>query len=207
MHVVLPIAEEPHNPSLPYVLASIRKHTDYIPVTVGKDWGLCDHIHTRQQPGRANVFANTDLAMRVACETDWISDEFIWSNDDIYWLRPAHPIRWAIGWLEDAQGSTVYTQRKHHTAAWLHEHGLLTYDYEAHTPMLVHKTPMLEVLTHITTDPMLDKRSMYGNMTGTPDLVAPDVKVRSRRDPLPDAAWASSTGNPLAWPALAEAIA
>jgi len=68
--------------------------------------------------------------------------------------------------------------------------------------MLVHKTPMLEVLTHITTDPMLDKRSMYGNTTGTPDLVAPDVKLRTRRDTIPTAAWVSTEGNPRKHPAL-----
>lgn len=190
-HVVIPTAEEPHNPSLPYVLASIRKHTDYIPVTVGKDWGLCDHIPTRQQPGRANMFTNTDLAMRIACEDDRVSPEFIWSNDDIYWTREAEPIRWAIGKLEDAQGSTVYEQRKHHTAAWLRDHGLPAYDYEAHTPMLVHKARMLTVLNHITTDPMLDKRSMYGNMTGDPDIIAPDVKLR-RRSQTPTEAWYST---------------
>lgn len=206
-HVVIPVADELRNLSLPYALATIAEHTDYIPVTVGKNWGLTElHIPTVQQPGREHYFTNTDKAMRTACDTDWISDPFVWTADDIYWLHPAEPIRWAIGNLEDVQGSTVYAQRKRATAHFLHTRSLPTFDYEAHTPLLVHRTPMLETLNLIAQHPMLDKRSVYGNLTGTPDRIAPDVKVRSRADPLPPAPWASTEGNPARWGALAEAL-
>lgn len=193
MYVVIPTADEPRNPSLPYALASIRKHTPHTPLTIGKDWGLCEHLPAKQLAGRANIFTNTDNAMRIACE---LGEPFIWSADDIYWLHPAEPVRWAIGKLEDAAGPTVYARRKRATAAWLTDRGLPTYDYEAHVPMLIQPETMLEVLAHIRVDPTLDKRSLYGNLTGTPDIIAPDVKVRSRRDPLPDAPWASTALSP-----------
>ena len=204
MYVVIPVAAEPRNPSLPYAIASIRKHTTYTPVTVGHDHGICYHIPAIQTLGRANIFRNTDNHMRTAIRE--LGEPFIWSADDIYWLRPAEPIRWAIGDLNHATGNTVYTQRKRHTAATLHALGYPQWDYEAHVPMLVDPEPMLEALALTDADPMLDKRSLYGNLTGTPDITAPDVKVRSRRDPLPDASWASSEGTPEKWPALMAAL-
>jgi hypothetical protein len=188
MHVIIPVADEPSNPSLPVALASIAEHTDYYPVTVGRDHGLItQHIATVQQPGLTQAFANTDLAVRVACETAWVSDPFILSADDIYWTEPAAPIRWALGNLADAQGSTVYAQRKRATAALLEALGLPTFDYESHTPLLIHKAPMLEALALGG-----EKRSVYGNLTGLPDHVGPDVKLRRRSEPRPAAPWYST---------------
>ena len=201
-HVVIPVADEPANPSLPLAIASIHKHTDYIPVTVGKDFGVTpQHIATTQLLGRGHAFTNTDLAVRVACETGWVSDPFILSADDIYWLEPATPIRWALGRLETAQGSTVYAQRKRATAALLQSMGLPTFDYESHTPILVHKAPMLEALTLGG-----EKRSVYGNITGLPDHIGPDVKLRHATDPLPKAAWVSTEARPTRYPQLMGAL-
>lgn len=191
LHVVIPTADEPRNGSLPYALASIARHTDYTPVTVGHDHGSCDHIPTTQLRGRVNAFTNTDIAIRTACETDWISDPFIWSADDIYWMRPAEPVRWAIGKLEDAEGRTVYVQRKHDTANLLTGLGLPTFDYEAHVPMLIHKPDALDAL-----ELGGSFRSMYGNLTGEPEMIAPDVKLRNYSAPLPPAPWVSTHGNP-----------
>lgn len=192
-HVIIPVADEPSNPSLPVALASIHEHTDYLPVTVGKDFGLTtQHIATSQLPGRAQAFANTDLAVRVACETGWVSDPFILSADDIYWTEPAAPIRWALGSLFDAQGSTVYAQRKRATATMLEAMGLPTFDYESHTPMMISKRQMLTVLDWCAQNPMLDKRSVYGNLTGVPDHIGPDVKLRRRSEPRPAAPWYST---------------
>lgn len=187
-HVVIPVADEPTNLSLPVALASIHEHTDYFPVTVGRDHGLtAQHIATVQRPGLAHAFANTDTAVRVACETAWVSDPFILSADDIYWTEPAEPIRWALGRLEAAQGSTVYAQRKRATAEMLSRLGLPTFDYESHTPLLIHKAPMLEALALGG-----EKRSVYGNLTGLPDHIGADVKLRRRSEPRPAAPWYST---------------
>jgi hypothetical protein len=203
MQVIIPTAVEPHNPCLPYALASIRVHTDLEPVTIGHDFYLCDHIPTAQATGRVNARRNTNLAMRVACETGCISDPFVWSNDDIYWLKPAAPIRWALGKLEDATGSRLNRERKADTARALTAMGLPTFDYEAHVPMLISKAPMLTALDIADTDPNLEKRSLYGNMTGLPDRIAPDVKLRNPTNRHRDEAWASTQGDPARYPNLA----
>jgi len=206
MRVVIPVANEERNRSLAYALASIRKHTDLDPVTVGgRDFGLCDHIDTGE--GRSNAYSKFNgeaTAMRTAIHT--IGETFVWSNDDVYWLRPSEPIRWALGDLTADSRRSVYMQRKHATAHALRAAGLPTYDYESHTPLTITPKHMLEALDWCDSNPQLDKRSVYGNLTGLPDLIAPDVKVRTRRDPLPDAPWASSNGSPTTWPALMAAL-
>lgn len=192
--IVIPVAVERHNLHVDLVLASIaRLHPGRRVVLIGELPRLAPvdldilHIPTVQRRGAENVFRNTDLAMRVACEDDRVSPVFIWTADDIYWVRHAEPVRWAIGKLQDAAGSSVYSRRKHTTAALLHDLGFPTWDYEAHTPMLIRKAPMLEALAVGG-----EKRSVYGNITGTPDTVAPDVKLRHPSDPMPDAAWVST---------------
>lgn len=200
MYVIIPVAHEPNNLSLPYVIASIRKHTDYTPVTVGHDHGLCDHIPTIQLPGRANAFKNTANAMRTAIHE--IAEPLIWCDDDTYWLRPAQPTRWAIGTLENDNGPSVYQQRKHTTWQTLRSLGLPTYDYESHTPLPVNDLDAMNLALNLTGT----MRSLYGNLTGQPDVIAPDVKMRRKDASLPDAAWASTHGDPNRYPHLIEAL-
>lgn len=197
MYAVIPVADEPTNPSLPHAIASIRRHTNYTPITVGKDHHLCDHIPTTQQPGRAHIFTNQNLAMRTALTE--LAEPFIWTNDDIYWLRPAQPIRWALGDLENDFGNTIYQRRKHTTWQTLRAYGLPTWDYESHTPLPVTDLTAMNLALNMTGA----MRTLYGNLTGVPDMAAPDVKMRRSSDPLPNAAWASTSGNPeryTAWP-------
>ena len=205
MYVVIPTAERP-SPSLPYALASIAQHTDYTPITIGHDLGLCDlHIPTTQIPGVQHARRNTNLAMRVACES--LGQPFVWSNDDIYWLKPAAPIMWAIGKLEDAtDANKLNRERKAETARQLTAEGWPTFDYEAHVPMMVDPVVMLPVLDIVDENPLIEKRSLYGNQIGLPDRVAPDVKLRNPVNRHRDVEWASTQGDPSRWRDLADAL-
>lgn len=187
--VVIPVAQESTNPTLALAIESIRRHTDYDVVTMGHDHGVAEHIYSPQSEHLRDRWANTDHAMRVACEN---FEHFIWSADDIYWTRPAEPIRWAIGDLATTLRKGKHGPRKQATLAWLRAHNMPTWDYEAHVPLNIESAPMLTALDIIKQRPLLDKRTLYGNMTGEPDLVAPDVKMRT--DDLPDAPWVSSVG-------------
>lgn len=189
MHVVIPVRVG-RNRSLPIALATIARHTNLIPVVVGHNPGI-DVAHVKTAQGR-DGFANTELAMRAALDTDWVSDPFVWSADDIYWTRPAEPIRWALGDLADHTAG-VHGRRKQQTLQILEDLGLPTFDYESHTPLPVHKAGMREALRMGGT-----MRSMYGNTTGTPDRVAPDVKLRTAHDPVPDTEWLSTSHSTLA---------
>ncbi len=188
-YVVIPVANEPRNLSLPYAINSIRKHTDYEPVTYGmKDYGYCTHVHVDEP--RDTKFANEARVMRHALEV--IGEPFIYSADDVYWLRPAVPVRWALGQLECDFGPTIYQKRKHTTWCTLRAHSLPTFDYESHTPLPVTNLPAMNLALNMTGA----MRSLYGNLTGDPDVTAGDVKMRQTDEPLPDAAWASTRHNP-----------
>jgi len=185
--VVIPVAASPRNDTLALAIASIHHHTDYQVATIGHDLGLADQ-HLPMAQGH-DVFVNTNNAMRLACET---FEHFIWSADDIYWLDDAQPVMWAIGKLETRAERGIYTRRKLATRDRLVMMDLPTWDYEAHVPMPIRSDVMLEALDIVATRPLLDKRSLYGNMLGDPDVIAPDVKVRTAHQSLPDGPWLSS---------------
>lgn len=193
MYVVIPVRVG-RNRSLPIALETIARHTDLVPVIIGHNPGVdVQHVqHIRTVQGR-DKFGNQELAMLAALDTPGISDPFVWSNDDIYWTRPADPIRWAIGNLADDTSAGMHARRKADTLQLLVTLGLPTFDYESHTPLPVQKAGMREALRMGGT-----MRSVYGNITGTPDLVAPDVKLRTRHDPVPDTPWLSTSHSTLA---------
>lgn len=198
-YVVIPVANETRNPALPYAIASIRKHTTYEPITFGmKDYALCSHVHVEEP--RDTKFANEARVMRTALET--IAEPFIWSNDDIYWLHPAQPIRWALGQLECDFGPTIYQRRKHTTWCTLRAHSLPTWDYESHTPLPVTDLRTMNLALNMTGA----MRTLYGNLTGDPDVTTGDVKMRRPDDPLPDAPWASTRHDPQLYRNLRAAI-
>lgn len=189
MYVVIPVAAEDDNPTIALAIESIRLHTDYDIVTIGHDLGVTEHINVEQSPHVRDRWANTDRAMRAACER---FDTFIWSADDIYWTRPAEPVMWALGDLADTERRGDHGRRKQATLEWLQAHELPTWDYEAHTPMPVNAEVMLEALSTIQHAPRLDKRTLYGNLAGQPEVIAPDVKMRT--PDIVDAPWLSSDG-------------
>jgi hypothetical protein len=194
MHVVIPVRVG-RNRSLPVALATIARHTDLVPVIIGHNPGF-DVQHIRTVQGR-DSFANQETAMLAALDTPGISDPFVWSNDDIYWTRPADPIRWAIGDLIDDTSTGVHGRRKQATLQLIVSLGLPTFDYESHTPLPVQKAGMREALGLGGT-----MRSTYGALTGYPDRVAPDVKLRTATDPVPDTEWISTSHSTLAPPWL-----
>lgn len=204
MFVVIPTRVQPVNACLPHALTSIERYTDLTPVTVGHDTSLVErHIPTAQGP---DAFANTRLALEAALGTDWIGDKFIWSHDDIYWLRPAQPIRRPIGNLEypSPMIHPTYRRRKAYTAAWLRAHDLSTLDYEAHTPMLIDVASMRGLLPRIPDT--VDWRSAYLNTINQPDPMGMDVKLRNLSDRPMDQNWASTVGDPMKYRHLAPVI-
>lgn len=205
MFAVIPTRVQAANPCLPYALASITRYTDLTPVTVGHDTGLVDHhIPTRQGP---DAFANTRTALEAALGTDWIGDRFVWSHDDIYWLRPAPVVRYAIGDLRrpPAASGQRYRSRKIRTAAWLDDRGYPVFDYEAHVPLVISK----EGISSLWGDNLpqdVEWRSAYLNVTGEPDVIGPDVKMRNIDAPVPDAPWVSTSGDPMRYRRLAPVL-
>lgn len=141
--------------------------------------------------------------MREVCLDPNVSDPFVWSNDDIFWLASPslvelmHESGAALGKLREVANRGLHGRRAHATADILEQEGLPTWNYERHVPLLVHKDEMLRAL-----DLGGSKRSVYGNLLlpRGPIAVTPDVKLFKGTDPVgPDWSFVS-VGNhyPLA---------
>lgn len=203
MDVVIPVADEQRNETLPRALASLERWApDLRQVIVGNampwvDFGPAAYGIRFDQP-RGQAIANTDRAMQLALDDPTISDPFIWSNDDIYW-REATPMDVLEFWSATSRGelpkrtteaSGVYTRLNVLTRKLLSAARLPTWDYEMHVPLVVHKDVMRQALALGGS-----KRSVYGNLLrAEPSQVRQDVKVFSVEDTVRAAPFLS-TGN------------
>ncbi len=212
MDIVIPVANEPANHSLPIMLRSIAKYAPqlrvvlvghvgpYAPPFNQGDYAQVGHVIDFEQ-SQTQSTVNTDKAIRLAIEDPEISDPFIWSNDDIYWRRPVSleelvyhsavsrgPLPPRTETMKNAYGRLNKLSRE-----LLEQQGESTYDYERHVPMLVNKATMLRALAIGGS-----KRSVYGNLEREyPTAIRDDVKLFNDRDRVPDVAdepWLS-TGN------------
>lgn len=198
MDVVIPIADEQSNLTLPLALKSIAKYAPQLrTVALGntmphsKPYGPIELSIRFDQPA-GMMIENTDKAMMLACLDERISDPFIWTNDDIYWRRPVSLEEMidlsgvALGTLAPAEplhpALGIYGRVEAMTNELLTTLGLPIYNYERHTPVLVHKTEMLHAL-----ELGGSKRSTYGNlMRPQPTRIALDVKMHKEWDAVPD---------------------
>ena len=211
MDIVIPVANEPANHTLPLVLRSLAKHAPQLRVVLVGHVGpyappfnqgvfaAVEHVIEFEQPSR--YIDNTDKAMRLACQDPEVSDPFIWSNDDIYWRRPVslvellHHGAVSRGPLppktETVRGT--YGVLAKESGQLLEDSGLPTYDYERHVPLIVDKSRMLHAL-----ELGGSKRSVYGNLSqDSPVAIRDDVKLFTAKDRVPDLADEPflSTGN------------
>ena len=186
MDIVIPLAFEPANHTLPLVRRSLALHAPQLRLVIaGYAWPYLNDPevgHTIDFPQLAGrEIANTDTAMRKACLDPEVSDPFIWSNDDIYWRRPVtleelvHHSAVSRGPLPPASytAKNIHTRIGKVTGELMRAAHLPDWDYERHVPLLVHKAAMLQAL-----ELGGSKRSTYGNLTNAfPTAIRPDVKV------------------------------
>lgn len=135
------------------------------------------------QQSSKDPIGNTDRMMQAALDDEWVTDPFLWSADDIFWMAPTtmeqieHESNTARVPLPDR-----HVRSLHGRAAWNSYQALKnlhrpTWDYERHTPLLVDKKLMREAID-LTMRVKGQKRSIYLNMLNDePADVVPDVKV------------------------------
>lgn len=191
LDVVVPVREEPANESLRYALRSWAAHLPHRRVwTVGhRHRWLADeagHIPTVQDGGK---FANTDTAVRAACEHPDVSDPFVLADDDMFTMRPlpgGMPVlhRGLVVDVEryyEQHGPAVYLRGMRETRGLLaglgHTEPL---SYELHVPLVVDKGLMLNALWRGRHLEVLHKRTLYGNLARLGGEQVEDVKIRHR---------------------------
>ena len=131
----------------------------------------------------SDKFTNIRNCIKIACETDDISDDFVLMNDDFFILRKLNSVSLYHGGLlfkrfmqhQDMCGPNVYANLLARTDAALKKIGIKEpLNYDLHTPMVINKTKMLEIV-----DQPLSVRSLYGNIYEGGGEEIKDVKVYS----------------------------
>lgn len=133
----------------------------------------------------AKPFLDQVHKLRAACLLEGIPDKFISSMDDVFIIRPTDIGVYYIGDLK-AEASSLHKRSKRHTAYKLKEMGSTIRDYESHTPMLVDKGKLLNVLDMILADPHKEKlqwRSLYGNIYSIGGQLIEDKKTKNKELP------------------------
>lgn len=209
LSLVIPVADEQGNPTLPTTLETVAAHAPWLdPVLVGTGFHLESYLKgfaagsvvSFNQQAPHDPIGNTTRMLRAALNDPGVSDPFVWSNDDIYFLEEVTVDDVAVagatarGKLEDSVKAGRYGKAAWETRALLVAAGRPTWDYERHVPLLVHKA---EMATALAIGSPGNPRSLYQNHRfDAPAFVLPDVKLFSERElPTLPAGKFFSTGN------------
>ena len=148
------------------------------------DWYTGDYISVEQVgTGHANVWKQ----LKVICNHEEISDDFILMNDDFFTIKKLDKVEYFYTgtmqkvidfYADSAQTNYGYQRLFNRTYSNLIRSGTHNpLDYELHVPMPMNKEKLLAVLNDKTLH-----RSTYGNTYGVGGSESYDVKVYSNTE-------------------------
>lgn len=120
---------------------------------------------------------NAQYKLKVACDSNNISDDFILMNDDFFILREYKPEYYYRSKMKDFEHPT---KRGNYYTAYLSTLDLVGGDaleYEHHSPFVFNKKKLKKIL--VKYNKPLWIRTMYGNMYSVGGTQKEDVKARS----------------------------
>ncbi len=175
------ICRKGENEELRYSIRSVVKNLPESRIWVvgyKPSWYTGDFISIQD---KSDKFTNIRMALKAACNTANISDDFVFMHDDIYITTPTEELKPMYVSTLKARISSHAPERRHSTyyrkLADVTRHLVsLGYDdplnYEVHVPMPMNKQKLITII-----DQRYLERSMYGNMFVTDAIQIPhDVK-------------------------------
>lgn len=190
--VVIPYCKEfAQGKELLYALRSWDKNccfpADFVVIGDEEEW-FSDEIHFIEcQRVSDNPSVDTYHKLKVALESDLVTDDFIWTNDDIYVLQPidlSHiQLPKVIGPLDTSKYKGFYRENMQRTIDCLKQLGAACQNYGTHTPVMFNKASWLGLIAKLDeqiTQGML-YTSIYFNLQ-QPQVTA--VTLDWRKDPF-----------------------
>lgn len=190
--VVFPYCKEfAQGKELLYALRSWDKNccfpADFVVIGDKEDW-FSDEIHFIECPRVSdNPSVDTYNKLKVALESDLVTDDFIWTNDDIYVLQPidlSHiQLPKVLGQLDTSKYKGFYRENMERTIDCLKQLGASFQNYGTHTPVMFNKASWLGLIAKLDeqiTQGML-YTSIYFNLQ-QPQVTA--VTLDWRKDPF-----------------------
>lgn len=190
--VVIPYCKEfAQGKELLYALRSWDKNccfpADFVVIGDKEDW-FSDEIHFIECPRVSdNPSVDTYHKLKVALESDLVTDDFIWTNDDIYVLQPidlSHiQLPKVLGLLDTSKYKGFYRENMQRTIDCLKQLGAACQNYGTHTPVMFNKASWLGLIAKLDeqiTQGML-YTSIYFNLQ-QPQVTA--VTLDWRKDPF-----------------------
>lgn len=190
--VVIPYCKEfAQGKELLYALRSWDKNccfpADFVVIGDKEDW-FSDEIHLIECPRVSdNPSVDTYHKLKVALESDLVTDDFIWTNDDIYVLQPidlSHiQLPKVLGPLDTSKYKGFYRENMQRTIDCLKQLGAAFQNYGTHTPVMFNKASWLGLIAKLDeqiTQGML-YTSIYFNLQ-QPQVTA--VTLDWRKDPF-----------------------
>lgn len=188
MHdVVYPVKATPDgNEELRYSLRSLVNLPHRRVFIIGDRPKWCVNVIHAASPQTGPELSNVNAALKLVANTEALSDDFVYMNDDFFIMRPTDKIEPGYQ-MELLDRIDIYKRRK----KWLQAYSLITTrkrlvelgliglkSYELHTPMMLNKANLRAMYELCADMPLfaIRPKTMYGNLYNISGVQTDDVK-------------------------------